>query len=196
MPRSSRYNAPQDEDESGRERRRPRKSGGPPVGPILILVVLMIGAVVVARMLAKNQKPADAAPPAEVSADSIFGDLPREEPPTPGARTEYKPKKLYEKAPAGLASNATWVQAKQVAAEAKTTLDEAKAAKAAGDHAGWSDKGVRAKELYDQAITMTAEWEEELMEKYGDSDRQVAEIKRERDGWFNMLRTLHKTTGR
>ena len=192
---ATRYSTSQD-DEPSRGRRRATKSSGPPVGPILILVVLMVGAVVVARMAAQGQKTTEEEEPAEVTAESIFGDLPREEPPTRKPGSGSKPKKLYEKAPAGLASNSTWIAAKAVAADAKATLEEAKTAKAAGDHAAWADKGVRAKELYDEAITMTAEWEEELMEKYGDNDRQVSEIKRERDGWFNMLRTLHKTTGR
>ncbi len=192
---STRYSNTQDDDASP-GRRRPRKSSGPPVGPILILVVLMVGAVVVARMAAQSETKEEEARPAEVNAEAVFGDLPREEPPTPKTGSSFKPKKLYEKAPPGLASNTTWVAAKKVAAEAKTVLDAGKIAKAASDHAGWAEKGGRAKDLYDEAITMTAEWEEELMAKYGDNDRQVAEIKRERDGWFNMLRTLHKTTGR
>lgn len=192
---STRYSKPQDDEPSG-ERRRPRKSSGPPLGPILILVVLMVGAVVIARMAAQDKGTEEDTGPAEVSADAVFGDLPREEPPTPKVGSGSKSKKLYEKAPPGLASNTTWLAAKKVAVEAKTVLEAGKIAKAAGDHAGWADKGGRAKNLYDEAITMTAEWEEELMSKYGDNDRQVAAIKRERDGWFNMLRTLHKTTGR
>ena len=43
---------------------------------------------------------------------------------------------------------------------------------------------------------MTADWEDELMAQYGDKDRQVKAIMNERSKWFDLLRTLHKTTGR
>ena len=43
---------------------------------------------------------------------------------------------------------------------------------------------------------MTALWEEQLLEKYGETDRQVRDIMRTRNKWFELLRALHKTTGR
>lgn len=192
MARNSRYAQEGEDDGPTRGRRGARKPAGPPVGLILAFVVLMVAAVVLARMAAQN-RPEPAEPEAPVTAESVFGDLPREEPPAPrtGGRGA-----LVEKAPPGLADTAVWVEARATAARAKAELDTAKAAKSSGDHSGWSEHAGRAKDLYDEAITETAAWEEELMEKYGDRDRQVAAIKRERDGWFNLLRTLHKTTGR
>jgi hypothetical protein len=194
MPRTSRHAQGGEDDEPTRGRRGARKPAGPPVGLIALFVVLMVSVVVLARMAARN-RPEPEEPKAPVSAQAVFGDLPEEAPPAPrtGGGSGGR---LYEKAPPGLDRDATWVEAQAVAARAKDALDEAKAAKAAGDHGAWSEKAGRAKALYDEAITMTAAWEEELMEAYGDRDRQVAAIKRERDGWFNLLRTLHKTTGR
>jgi len=191
MPRTSRYD---EDDEPTRGRRGARKPAGPPLGLIAVFIALMVGVLVIARMIAQN-KPAPVEEPTPVTSKAVFGDLPEELPPEPRTRSGSS-RKLYEKAPPGLAENATWVEAKAIASRAKAALDEAKTAKAAGDHGGWADKAGRAKDLYDEAITMTAMWEEELMEAYGDGDRQVVAIKRERDGWFNLLRTLHKTTGR
>lgn len=182
-----------DSDENEERPRRQRKKAGPPVGPILLLVGLMIGAVVVARMIASRPK-AEETVKTERPASDIFGDLEIEAPPTytPGKT----PKRMVDKAPAGLADSALWIEAKGIAKQAAAVLTEAKAAKAVQDYAGWDDKGVKAKNLFDEAIIMTADWESELMEKYGDNDRQVAAIMNERSKWFDMLRILHKTTGR
>ena len=192
MARPSRYQQ-NDDDEGQRPRRRPKKQG-PPLVPILALIVVMAGAVYLARQAAQN-KPEEEPPKEEVRAAEIFGDLPEEEPPDRSGFGQGG-RKLTNTAPAGLAENPTWIQAQEVAAEAAAVLTVAKGAKAAGDHAVWSEKGNEAKELYDKAIIMTADWEDELMAQYGDKDRQVKAIMNERSKWFDLLRTLHKTTGR
>jgi len=192
MALHSRYQQ-SDGEENSRPRRRARKPG-PPLLPILALIVVMAGAVYIARLAAQN-KPEKEKPKEEVQAQDIFGDLPLEQPPDRSAFGHGK-KRLTNTAPAGLADDANWIAAKQVASDAAAELELAKAAKAAGDHAAWNTKGKEAKELYDKAITMTAVWEEKLMEDYGDTDRQVRAIMDERNKWFDMLRTLHKTTGR
>lgn len=192
MARTSRYENYEGE-EGSRPRRRPKKQG-PPLVPILALVVVMAGAVWLARMAAQN-KPEEQPPKEEVKAAEIFGDLPEEQPPdrTGMGQGNFK---LKNAAPEGLANNANWQEALAVAARAQAALDVAKKAKADDDHATWNKRGVEAKELYDEAITMTAVWEEELLEQYGDKDRQVRAIMKTRSKWFDLLRTLHKTTGR
>jgi hypothetical protein len=158
------------------------------------LIVVMGGAVYLARLAAQN-KPPEEAPKAEVRAQDIFGELPQEEPPDRSGFGAGN-KQLSNKAPEGLANNADWQRAQEIAGDAAAKLELAKVAKAAGDHAVWSTKGNEAKALYDEAITMTAEWEDQLLADYGDKDRQVRAIMNERSKWFDMLRTLHKTTGR
>jgi hypothetical protein len=190
MARRTRYD--NEHDEPSRSRRRPSKNG-PPILLIVGLVILMGGAVAVARMAAKN-KPEKAEPKPEVQASEIFGDLPIEEPPNMPAGNGSK--KLVNTAPAGLADNPDFLRARGIALEAAKKLEEAKKAKSAGDHGQWNIKAGESKELYDQAIIITAVWEEELLELYGDRDRQVKAIMNERSKWIDMLRTLHKTSGR
>jgi len=164
------------------------------MGPILILVVLMIGAVFVARMAAQNKTDEEPAKE-EVKASDIFGDLPVEEPPPlPGG--DGSRKKAANLAPPGLADNADFQKAREIAAQANNAFEAAKKAKADGDHGAWNTKATYAKNLYDEAFIMTAIWEEEILEKYGDSDRQVKAIMQERSTWIDKVRVLHKTTGR
>ncbi|MFT7484399.1 MAG: hypothetical protein ACI9F9_000239 [Candidatus Paceibacteria bacterium] len=188
----ARSNTPRSSDEEPRQRRRPKKSG-PPVLPILGLVVLMIGAVVVARMAASRPK-ADDTVHEPKDASAVFGDLPVELPPV--REKGRAPRRMVDNSPAGLTDNAQWVKAQGVVLEAAKVLAEAKTAKAAGDHGAWADQGTKSKQLYDEAIIMTADWELGLIEKYGDNDRQVDAIMKERSKWIDMLRILHKTTGR
>ena len=84
----------------------------------------------------------------------------------------------------------------KIADQAAVTFASAAKAKANGDHSTWNEKGNEAKELYDRAIILTAAWEDQLMEEYGDTDRQVREIMSIRTKWIEKLTVLHKTTGR
>ena len=46
---------------------------------------------------------------------------------------------------------------------------------------------------FDAAFTMTAIWEEELLEQYSDTDPQVRDIVRTRNKWIDKVRHFHKT---
>lgn len=189
MARGTRY----DEDDDQPRSRRRSKPSGPPLIPIFALIVLMGGAVYLARLAAQN-KPEPEEPKEAVKASEIFGDLPVEEPPPrPGGDGS---RKATNKAPEGLANNPDFIRAKEIAVQANVVFEAAKKAKSAGDHGEWNIKAQEAKELFDQAFIMTAVWEEELLEKYGDRDRQVKAIMSERNKWIDKVRTLHKTSGR
>lgn len=161
--------------------------------PVLALLVVIAGAIVLARMAAQNEKPEEQ-PVEPVKAVDIFGDLPVEEPPVRAGGGGRKG--ATNRAPTGLANNDLWIEALRTADEAATILAEASKAKTAGDHATWNTKGKQAKELYDKALMDTALWEEELMTEYGDTDRQVRKIMSIRTKWFDKLTALHKTTSR
>ncbi|MCB9914470.1 MAG: hypothetical protein H6828_04900 [Planctomycetes bacterium] len=196
MATTSRYRKrDEDEDDDRPRRRAPAKKGGPPMVPILALVVVLVGAIVVARLVAKAPAPVEEGP--KVDASAIFGDLPEEQPPVPGSGGPGGGRfKVTDKAPSGLTDNATWIAALHTAEEAAALFAKAKDAKAKDDRAKFNEYGNQAKDLYNKAVEDTALWEEELIEKYGDTDRQVRDIMRIRNGWLDVLRTLHKTTGR
>lgn len=168
---------------------RTKKSSGPPIGGLIALGVVMAGAVVLARMAAKERNKEPEAPK-EIQASDIFGDLPDETPP------EQMPAKETNRSPEDIDKTECWVKSKEIAARADAVYAEAKQAKAKDDYAAWQAKGKEAKELYDEAIKLSVDWEAELLEKYGDGDRRVRAISSELNGWFKTLEILAKTTGR
>jgi len=195
MARRTRYGAGRREEEP--EERRPRRRPGQsalPIVPLLALVVMVGAAIWFARLIAGGTpEPAPAEP--VKSGYMPFSDVPPEEPPTPGERVTDSG--TYARAPNDLAaSNPDWARALELAAEADGYFAQAQKAKADGDHALFNEKGKLAKETYDEAFTLTATWEEELFEKYGERDRQVREIVRARTRWIDRVRVLHKTTSR
>jgi len=184
---------PEEEGEERRPSRRPGQSGLPIV-PIAALVVMVGAAIWFARLIADNTAEPAAAAPAE-PAYVPFADVPLEEPPTPGERASDGG--LYARAPNDLAaSNPDWARALALASTADGYFAEAQKAKADGDYALFNEKGKLAKETYDEAFTLTAAWEEDLFEKYGERDRQVRQIVRTRTRWIDRVRVLHKTTSR
>ncbi len=188
MAPSSRYS---DQDGGERSRRRvPAKSAGPPLVPILALVFVIVGAIIAARFIASNKQEVVDKP--KVDPSSVYGDLPEDLPPVPGQRRSGS----TNRAPEGLASNPLWVETLRIVEEADAVFDKAKEAKAANNHSEWNKLGNEAKVLYDKALEKSALWEEELQEKYGDTDRQVREIMHMRTKWFQITAALHKTTGR
>ncbi|MDP6408102.1 MAG: hypothetical protein QGI46_01865 [Planctomycetota bacterium] len=160
--------------------------------PIAGLAALIAAAILFARMLPGTEPGAEAAPAA--GAHEPFSSVTQEAPPAPGGGGGAR---LYDRAPSDLAaSHAPWMEALEIAREADLLFAEAQKAKGATDHAAFQAKGRAAKETYDRAFTMTALWEEQLLESYGDRDRQVRVIVRERNRWIDRVRVLHKTTGR
>jgi hypothetical protein len=188
------YDRNQESQEEGRRpRRRPQKSG-PPLVPILGLILVIAGVIFIARVAAKNQKP-EPEPPKEIDASDVYGDLPEEQSPT-REKSGRKRSRVTSRAPSGLQDNATWIEALKIAERADAVFAEAKKARMDGNHASWNKKGNEAKELYDRAFTLTAVWEEELLGEFGDTDRQVRDIIHIRNRWNDAKLVLHKSTGR
>jgi hypothetical protein len=159
--------------------------------PIVGLGALIATAILFARMLPDDGESAIPAP--SEPTHQPFSTVAEEAPPSAGGGAG----RLYNRAPSDLAASyPPWLEALEIAREADGLFSEAQEAKQATDHAGFQTKGKAAKETYDRAFTMTALWEEQLLESYGDRDRQVRVIVRERNRWIDRVRVLHKTTGR
>jgi len=156
--------------------------------------VALLGAAVAVGVLNRSE-PAPAA--AQAAEDAVpgprpFADMPPEKPPERSSRSGGS----FTRAPEGLAETAIWVDATALAKEAEDLFQETLTAKTAGDHTKANTKGRVAREKFNQALEMTALWEEELFEKHGDRDPQVREIKRTRTKWFSRLEWLHKGIAR
>jgi hypothetical protein len=187
--RDERKNPESDRD----EKRRPvRKSGMSPMVPVLIGAVVVMG--IGLSFLGKGEK-ADAAPQQDSGKPKPFADLPPEAPPVRGASGSSK-YTMIAKAPEGLMSDANWLKAVQLASEGEAFFDEATAAKVAGDTPKLNEKGKLARDKLDEAFTMTAVWEEELLEKYGDANADIRRIVKVRSSWIDKVRWLHKSIAR
>jgi len=163
--------------------------------PVGVAVVLGGGALW--AIAQGEKKPAAAAEGTEPARPRPFEDMPPEEPPPPrAARGDEQASPFTTTAPEGLAEDEGWQAAVKLAAEAEAHFEAATEAKVAGDTTRLNQEGARARALFDQALETTALWEEELLEKWGETDPQVRKIVRTRSQWFDRTRWLHKSIAR
>ncbi len=165
---------------------------GLPLVPVLGLVVLIGFAIFMARRFAGQG--ADEGSGADQGPAYVpFASVPDEAPPTPRAGGR---RPVQDLAPAGLENNPTWQRALELAAQGAAALERSQAARAAEDVTATGMHARAARDAYHEAVSLSAPWMEELIERYTEDDRQVRQITRVRDGWFERLTALHKTTGR
>lgn len=180
------------------EPRRAAPATKSPAAHIVPLALMVATAGVAAYVLIRRKQAPAAQVPAEAPQPATpFDDMPAEEPPAPrGGEGATVDGKTYPPAPAGLLEDARWKQALALAVEGDALLAEAAAARAAEDMTRYNAKGNAAEEKFDAAVTLTADWEEELMASYSDEDPQVAQIVETRSGWIKKMAALSKTTSR
>ncbi len=176
-----------DGDES--EERRPlnRSKAAPGMAPVIGVVILIGGGMGLAGWLKENkEEPKTSAAPA--STESPFAHIAEEVPPTRSGGGSSRPARRYtEDAPAGLASDPTWVEATRIADEAMALEAEAWEARDGGKFVVAREKSNEAKLKIDQALTMTSLFLDGLVEKYGETDRQVSKIRRAQRDWQDLL---------
>jgi hypothetical protein len=173
--------------------RRPVKKSGPGIVVPVLIVVVLGGAGAIAMLGGNKAKKAPEAAPV-AAKDKPFADLPREEPPAP--RRAGSSSEALADAPEGLAADADWQKALAIAATGEALYDEAVAAKSQGETTLANEKGNAAKDKLNEAIEMSALWEDDIVAKYGDTDPQVRAVMRTRSGWFKKLDWLLKSTSR
>ena len=171
------------------------------MGPILILVALLAGALFFARQIAQSQSEEEDKPKVVDNRRKPFADLPEDAPARlstgSSSDTPAQPTKSYPPAPTGIvATNDVWLKALKDATEAETLFAKAQDAKAANDHEGFRENGIAAKKLFSKVLEDTALLEEELRAEYGDSDAQILQMIKKRNAWTDRLQILSKTTGR
>lgn len=170
-------------------RRGTESRSNPALVPGLIALVLIVVAVAVAVL---NKRPKDADNAAEAPKPRPFADMPPEAAPPP---KEHKAGSNLPNAPDSITSEPAWISAKALAAEARTLYDATVEAKGKGDMKLANEKGIAAREKYDEAVTMTADWEETILSQYNEYDSKVKAIKDARSDWFNKLLWLKKSVG-
>jgi hypothetical protein len=189
MPQLDR-NAPNDRNKN--DRRQAKRPGMGMYIPILLAAVIVcgIGLAMITDQQKKAEPPVAAAAPKKADP---FADVPPEAPPKRAGGGSGSKYTFVSQAPDGLANNETWKAALVIGAEGEKLYEEAKKAHAANDRTLLNDKGRQAREKLVSAVEMTAAWEEELLEKYGDGNLQVREIVAVRSRWVKGMIWLHKT---
>ncbi|MCP3915399.1 MAG: hypothetical protein GY711_07575 [bacterium] len=192
MARSS-YRSRRDDDE--RDAPPHRRQNAPNMAPLFGFLVLAVIGIGFAGWVQGNK--ADAAvedqdeaanKPAKVDP---FADIQEEKPPERGEGSTRL--RTTNRAPEGLENVANWQSALKLAGRGHDLAAEAEAAKKDGDNATYNTKGHAAWEKFNEALEKTAVWETEIEGLFGDTDRQVRKIKRERSAWFKMLGKYRKT---
>ncbi|HVS19036.1 MAG TPA: hypothetical protein VMT18_10590 [Planctomycetota bacterium] len=169
----------------------------------VLAVAILAGGALMAT-LTKKEKEADAARQAEQakrdSASTPFADLPPEAPPPKrggGGLDAAAPFGSLDAGNLGSAeAAATWSAAESLAAEAEQHYQDAVEAKTAGDVAALNEAGAAAKAKFNEALEATAQLEEELVAKLGESNSTVRALMGARSTWFTRLDWLLKSTGR
>ena len=157
------------------------------MAPVLgFIVVAALGIGVAGWLHGRKREQPQAAPPAGGTPAIVdpFSDIPAEKPPDGHGATRMR---LTSKAPEGLENTQVWVDARQLAERAYALAAEADAAKAVRDDATYRAKAKAAHAAFDQALESTVLWEQEIDELYGENDRQVRRIHRERSRWFDKM---------
>ena len=171
--------------DSDQRRSSGERASNPAVIPILIALILIIGAVAVALLTKKPKEAIEASPLKE----KPFAELP---PNAPAPPREHKARPGLPDAPNSIATEPEWVRAQALSAEAKALYDEAVAAQRKGDLAFSSKKCDEAHYKFNLAVESSAEWEESLLSKYNDNDGKIRAIQATRTDWLNKLRQLEK----
>jgi hypothetical protein len=157
------------------------------------LGVVIVAALAVTMMIKKPSEASETTQqPAAGSStvQDVFSDIDKTVP-TP-MRKGGKGRATTNNAPPGLAENAAFAEGRKLAAEATTLYDEAVAANKAGDRDTYAAKASLAREKYERALEVTADWQINLIAEWTSTDVQVEAISKEIEGWHEKLNKVRK----
>jgi len=170
---------------SPRQRSEPQGISMAPVAIIVVLIAAIAGFLAL-NSSAKETEGGDdaagsggAAAPADPGSDPFADMDPVEAPKT------YE----HDTAPAGLLENADYVRAMALAEDGIALVDEAIAAREAGDEDTYKAKARAGRDKIFEAKALTTDWLMELQDKYP-KDRQVRRIETSRRDWDRALKKV------
>ena len=111
---------------------------------------------------------------------------------TPKSKAEVPEGEQLPPSPRDLLSNEIWETAEENGEQGKAMLKSAYGAEDAGNHALYKERALKARDLFDLALDSTVEWEIEIVEAHGESDRRVGQVLADRNTWFTLRKKLRK----
>jgi len=172
-------------------RRTPRKKA-PSLAPLYGAIGIAILAIIAVAMAQKDKDAREAAKnrvKATQEVSNPFADIPAGTKVIPSPFDSNSTGNLAPSA-TGLLGTAVWTAAQATAERAKKTLQEAKAADDAGNRKKYKRMAVEARDLYQEAIDSTAQWEYNISETHGEEDSQVSQVRSLRAVWFDQHKKL------
>ncbi len=184
-----------------------RKSPAIDLGPLYLLigvvVVVVVGVGVAGYQNAKRKEDAaqaaavQAAQKTEAHAGDPFGDLPDEVPKGAGARGgRWKEHWDPGTEPTGILASDLWQESLRVAEGAWLARDQGDKARRDSRMNEFQTYGREAIRIFDEALNMSAEWEQKMLDEHGDLDPKVREVVRTRDEWFEQTADLRRRVPR
>lgn len=163
--------------------------------PLFAFMALGISAILVAALAFRDRKQQEApvAKPVNTVVDDPFGDL-ETRVPLPRGNRPARPRKTHL-APASITTDPLWVGVTAKAKIAEGLIKEGEIAKKGGRDVLYKQKIGTSLEIYNAILEETADWEEALFAKYGDTDELIGQIKQERDRWFAKLKRYRRAGG-
>jgi hypothetical protein len=172
--------------------RRTRTSYGTSPALMAIGILGVIAAAVVTIFLISVGQRVEEAPPA-AAQDDPFADLPPDLPPGHAPKSKGVLEKVNPFADvASPTDDPLWVEAKKKGTMGMDMVLEAVRALRAGDRETARSKGQKAQELITEAVHATTEWEQELVEKFGESHSAVKRVQKTTSEWRRELMALKK----
>ncbi len=188
--RRNTYSRGEDSGTDSGRRPRPSRNQGPNLVPLLgVVAIVAVAGIGFAIYANNNKRPRHDAQDAGKAASEVdpFAGVPEESGPypmSPGGKRAG----LVDHSPADLLDDPIWVAAATEANEWYVKHKQAQDAFKAKDNKTYLELGPKVLHAFEKLIEETAEWEVELIDKYGENDRRVSQIKAERDKWFAILR--------
>lgn len=164
------------------------------MAPLYGGMVVAILAVVAVALAKKNDKAREAAqtPQIKEEPEPVGNPFSRTAKPSQlKGDTEPSPEGLPP-APPDLLEAQVWIDAQATAERGLVALRAAREKRDAGNIQGYVKGALEARELFNQALDDTVQWDLDVVEAHGETDPLVQRMQKKRNEWFKHRKSLRK----
>jgi len=168
-----------------RSQRAKRSSKAPSLAPLYGGVLVAIMAIVAVALAKKNDDAIE-----EHNQPKAQDESPSGNPFSRTAKSSGTTSKPGNPAGADVLQDPVWTTALETAEQGVIKLREAREKRDAGDTENYIDLGIEARDLFNQALDDTVQWELDLIDAHGEDDPQLKKVAKERAKWSKHRREL------